>query len=188
MEMSFERSEYTEEDLKREAIKKSKAMDNVRKFLSKRNDTEVRVDMRMAENMGLDLSDDSIIKMFEQGIVVDLVIRNSRKDDYLPMRLEKIRRDIIDEHEGFVRVKIVDRKKNEIFSGSKLVGLFISNLSCYDFRVSTKDEGDDFITLRISSIDKKGYLTIDEINKLLIDTMGPGKFDIIVVPWKVDNI
>ena len=187
MEVSFKRAEYTEDDIKKEALKKSIAMANVIAFLSKKKDTEMRIDMKMAEDIGIDLSDDAIIKMFEQGIVVDVVIRNARKDDCLPARLEKIRKDIIDDHEGFVRVKIVDRRHNAIFNGSRLVGIFMGELSSHDFRVSTQDEGDDFITLRISTVDKKGYLTAEEINKLLSDIMGPGHFDITVVPWKVDN-
>lgn len=70
---------------------------------SEKKNPEFRMGMKHAEDLGIDLSDESIIKMFEKGIFVDIVIRKITDDDYLPVRLEKIQQNMTNENGGSIK-------------------------------------------------------------------------------------
>ncbi len=182
IDMSFERTKCTKEDFESSGCKKKIAINNIKKWISEKKDAEIRMGLKQAEDLGIDLSDESIIKMFENGIVVDIVISNLRRDDYLPLRLEKIRDDMVKKNEGFVRVKVVSHHNNRTLEGMEIVNILIHNLSCHDFRVNTKGDNEDFVTLRISSLDKKSYLTSEDVYKLLSKIIPSDDFDVTVVP------
>lgn len=147
-------------------------MDGIKKLLSQKEGAEIRMGLKHAEVIGMDFSDKSIVELFENGIVIDIVIKNADSEDYLPERLERYinmgDHNQIDRDNMFVKVKIVDLTKGETLNPLETSGLLLAKL-LNDFKVAghMDKDSDGFTRIRVTSVKKDRFLNLKEIRDLL---------------------
>lgn len=141
---------------------------DIKAWLSKQENPEIRMNLRQAEYMGINLKDISIVQLFREGIILDIIVRKAEEDDCLPKRLEEI---IFNDR--FLKVKITD--KGNVLSPIEVVKLLMTHID-RDFRVVNRH--DEFVKLRISNEDKSNYLDRKDVIDILRNI--PDNFEILV--------
>jgi len=160
-------------------------VDGIKKLLSQKEGAEIRMGLKHAEVIGMDFSDKSIVELFENGIAVDIVIKNVDSEDFLPKRLEKYINmgdsDQIDRDNMFVKVKIVDLLKGDTLNPLEISGLLLATL-LNDFKVAGYMNGDSdgFTRIRVINVKKDRFLNLKEIKDLLGLIIPKDKYEFVV--------
>ena len=160
-------------------------VEGIKKLLSQKEDAEIRMGLAHANDMGLDFSDKSIVDLFKEGIVVDIVIKNVGEDDYLPKRLQRYFQDKKkwDILEGFVNVKIYDYSKDSNSLGAlDVIKLLADKIPEKDFKFSyiVEDSQNGFVQIRVISVQKNRFLSLKEIEGLLFKYIPMDEYELIV--------
>lgn len=154
----------------------------IKQWLEQATDAEIRMPVTQAKDMGLEFDDRSVVELFKEGIVVDIIVRNADEGDFLPKRLEKYidNDNIWDINEGFVHVKIVDIQNDHILDAIEVSNLLI-RLIDNDIKVASRLEGENgFIKLRMISITKDRFLNLKEVRDTLANVLASGEYEFLV--------
>lgn len=161
-------------------------IDGIKILLSQKKDAEIRMGIKQAEDMGLDISDKSIVELFKEGIAVDVIIKSVGKEDLLPKRLQRYLEiddpDQIDRDNGFVKVKIVNVSQATSLNPLEVASLLLRTLP-NDFKVAgyvTEDSPDGFTRIRVISTKKDRFLDLKEIRGLFGKMISPDSFEFLV--------
>jgi len=159
--------------------------DGIKRLLSQKEGAEIRMGLKHAEDMGMDFGDKSIVELFENGIAVDIVIKNADSGDFLPKRLEKYinidDHDQIDRDNMFVKVKIIDLSKGEALNPLEISGLLLATL-LNDFKVAgyMDKDSEEFTRIRVINVKKDRFLNLKEIKDLLGLIIPNDKYEFVV--------
>ena len=161
------------------------SIEEVKKLLSQSKNAEIRMGFGHANNVGLDLSDKSIVDLFKEGIAIDVIIKNAGENDYLPERLQRYLQDKKkwDILEGFVNVKIYDNSKDSRSLGTlEVIKLLADKIPEKEFKFSyiVEDSENGFVQIRIISVQKNRFLNLKEIESLLFKYIPMDEYELIM--------
>jgi hypothetical protein len=160
-------------------------VEGIKRLLSQSKNTEIRMGLVHANDMGLDFSDKSIVDLFRDGIAIDVIIKSAGEDDFLPKRLQRYLQDKKkwDILEGFVNVKVLDFSKDSRSLGTlEVIKLLADKIPDKDFKFSyiVEDPQNGFVQIRIISVQKNRFLNMKEIESLLFKYIPTDEYELIV--------
>lgn len=164
-------------------------IEGIKELLSKKENAEIRIGFAEANNFGLLLDDISIVKMFREGIAIDIIIKKVGEYDNLPWRLEKYLEDKDEKVWGidelFVKTKIVNLTTGKPLDPLE-IATYLLNVLPNDFKVSGRQitvdnpDEDGFVKIRVIDAKDDKFLTLQEIRELFSKIISPDKYQFYV--------
>ena len=161
------------------------SIEGIKQLLSQKDNAEIRMGLAQAKDIGINLDDRDLVRLFKEGIAVDIMIRKVGEDDILPERLQEYingkEKDWL--FEGIFKTKIIDIGRCHTLDMMEAIELLINvipqdyTFGYWSFGIEEKD---DFSRIRVINNKRCMYLNLKEVRDLLCKTIPSDRYEFLV--------